>query len=646
MCGICGVAGADPRAVPLQVETLRAMTDVIRHRGPDDEGHHIDLGVALGARRLSIIDLPGGHQPIANEDESVWAVLNGEIYNFPDLRRELIRRGHTLTTRSDTETIVHLYEDHGADFVRKLRGMFAIAVWDTNARRLVLARDRMGVKPLYVAEGDFGLAFASEVKALIAGGLVEPRLDPVGAELFLAYGYVPGPRTMFAGVRKLDPATLLVWQDGDVVDERRYWTPWNGPAERGGSFQEDSEQLLELLRGAVRARMISDVPLGVMLSGGLDSSLIAALMAEHSSGPVETFSVGFEEDGRANELADAERVATRLGTVHHPVLTSAVEHPELLDRALWHLEDPVADLSALGFLLLSEVARAHVTVALSGQGADELLGGYFKHQVAWAAGLARRVPGPLRRGIGSLHRLAGADSAGGRAMTAITTGDPVARQLAMSRVVGADERAVLLTPEFCQELAEEEIAAAVRRNLDPRARSVLAEVLEGDRRLALVDLMFLYFDKMSMATSLEVRVPFMDQDVVSFCAGLPDDRAVLRTRRKALLKYAARGLVDDTIIDKPKRGFFVGALGTWLEVHRDALLRDILLDRRTLDRGQVREPALLALVEADGRHTKPNNRRLLSLLLLEMWQRLWLDGDGPGRQLFLASSDSRAPVVL
>src|SRR5438876_2621476 len=271
MCGICGVAAADPGRIPLEAPVIRAMTDVIEHRGPDDDGAHLAPGVALGMRRLSIIDLPSSAQPLANEDGSVWTVFNGEIYNFKELRKELEARGHQFVTHGDTETIVHLYEEYGVRFAARLRGMFAIAVWDAARRRLVLTRDRMGVKPLYLRVGSFGIAFASEVKSLIAGGLLEPALDPLAAELFMAYGYVPGPRTLFAGVRKLMPASTLVWEDGRLVSEREYWTPWDNAPEPapGTSWEEDQERLIELLRSSTRARMISDVPLGVMLSGGL-----------------------------------------------------------------------------------------------------------------------------------------------------------------------------------------------------------------------------------------------------------------------------------------------------------------------------------------------------------------------------------------
>lgn len=638
MCGICGVAARDPRLVPLDDATLQTMTDVIEHRGPDDDGHRREPGVALGMRRLSIIDLPASAQPLSNEDGSVWTVFNGEVFNFGELRAELQGRGHRLRTNGDTETIVHLYEDLGPAFARRLRGMFAVAVWDGPRRRLVLTRDRMGVKPLYVATGDFGLAFASEVKSLIAGGLVDPALDPLGAELFMAYGYVPGPRTLFAGVRKLPPATTLVWEDGRLVSEDAYWTPWDDPPpRRGEDWASDQEDLLELLRRSVRARMISDVPLGVMLSGGLDSSLITALMAEASTGPVRTFSIGFAEDAGSNELDDARHVARRLGTEHHELETSAVDHPELLDEALWHQEEPIADLSSLGFLLLSRLARERVTVALSGQGADELLGGYRKHQIAWLAGLVERGPRPARSVLAAGGRLAGAGSTLARGLAAMTAPDAAGRMLAMSRIVQPHERAETFTPEFLDPGAERAIAAVVEQHLDSRPLSVLAETLHLDSRLALVDNMLLYFDKMSMAASLEVRVPFMDHDVVAFCTALPDERRVSRGRRKELLKRASRGLVDDRIIDKPKRGFFHSALGAWLRTHGDSLFAETLLDARARERGLYREDTVRALVDAAGQEGKKASQRLFCLLLLEKWQRLYVDADAPARRAMAAA---------
>jgi asparagine synthase (glutamine-hydrolysing) len=627
MCGIAGVGSADPRRPPLGTEALRAMTAAIEHRGPDEDGHFLEPGVALGMRRLSVIDPAGSPQPVASEDGEITAVFNGEIYNFRELRAELEARGHRFATRGDGETIVHLYEELGPRFVERLRGMFAIALWDRPRRRLVLARDRMGVKPLYVAETDAGLAFASEVKSLVAGGLVRPRLDPAAAELFMAWGYVPGPLTLFAGVHKLDPATYLVHEAGEVVERRRYWSPWDAPPEGvGSSVEEDGERLLELLRTATRARMVSDVPLGVMLSGGLDSSLITALMAEVSKRPVQTFSVGFVEDAAANELADARHVARRLGTDHHELETSALDHPDLLDDALRHLEEPIADLSCVGLLLLSRLARETVTVALSGQGADELLGGYRKHQVAHGADLLRALP-PARAAVALAARAGAPESARARGLTALSVADPVERMLAMSRVVQPRERLALFTPEF---LGETDVGEPARRHREELAgRSALTQTLYLDSRLALVDNMLLYFDKMSMATSLEVRVPFMDHDLVSFCFALPDSRKVRRGNRKELLKRVSRGLIDDEIIDKRKRGFFRSALGSWLRAQQGGLLEQTLLDPRTAERGLYRRPEVESLLRASGGGDIKADQRLFCLFLLERWMREWVDAPAP-----------------
>jgi len=632
MCGICGLAGRATDQQPISPAILRAMTEVIVHRGPDEDGHHLAPGIALGARRLSIIDLPSSHQPTTNERGDVRAVFNGEIYNYPELRADLQSRGHRFATAGDTETIVHAYEEYGAGFPKWLRGMFAIAVWDEPRRRLVLARDRMGVKPLYYALTPRGLAFCSEIKSLLAGGLVEPRLDPMAAEIYLAYGYVPGPRTLFEGVSKLAPASTLVWEDGALREESVYWQPWDGARPAGASWREDQDALLGLLRESVRARMISDVPLGMMLSGGLDSSLLTALMAEQSAQPVKTFSVGFTEDAEANELADARRVARRLGTDHHELLTSATDHPSLIEDALWHLEEPVADLSFLGFLLLSRLAGEHVTVALCGQAADELLGGYAKHAVAHAADVLARVPAPGQRAVASIGARLPAASRLGRGLRAMATADDAVRQLQMSRVVLEGQRQALLSSGFRSAGADREFREIVRSRASGHFNTVLSETLFLDTKLALVDLMFLYFDKMSMAASLEVRVPFADHDVVAYCMALPDDRKVRRTRRKEILRRVSRGLLDDATIDKQKRGFFRAASSTWLDTHRDGIVRETLLDRRARDRGIFASAAVEDLVArplGPGRGGEP----LLAVLLLELWHRQFVDADGAGSRL-------------
>jgi asparagine synthase (glutamine-hydrolysing) len=631
MCGICGITARRGAAPAFDKTRLHAMTDAIVHRGPDERGAHIEPGVALGMRRLSVIDVAGSHQPIANEDGSVLAVFNGEIYNYRELREGLRRRGHQLRTEGDGETIVHLYEEHGVDFARRLEGIFAIALWDAPRRRLVLVRDQLGVKPLYYSLGREGLAFASEVKALIAGDLVTPELDPLAAELFLAFGFVPGPRSLFAGVQKLAPASRVVWEGDGPAQQQSYWSAYEAAGDSPSrpptaSWAEDQERLLELLRGATRAQMVSDVPLGSMLSGGLDSSLITALMAEHSPRPVKTFSIGFVEDADANELGDARHVAQRLGTDHHELLTSATDHPELLDEALWHVEEPIADISSLGFLLLSRLARQSVTVALSGQGADELLGGYRKHQIAALAGGLSRGPGALRAALAAAGRHASTGSTLARGLEAVATDDPAARLLAMSRVFEPTDRLALLAPGFRAPSLEQELAQTIRAQLPATGGGPLGETLALDTRLALVDNMLLYFDKTSMAASLEVRVPFLDTELVRFCAQLPDSRKVWRGRRKELLKRASAGLVDAEIIAKRKRGFFHAALGSWLRVHRDALLSDTLLDPRALAREQYDPAAVRALLATAGADGKKSDQRLFCLMLLERWQQVFVDG--------------------
>jgi asparagine synthase (glutamine-hydrolysing) len=611
----------------MEPAALRAMCDIISHRGPDDEGQLIEPGVALGMRRLSILDLQTGGQPISNEDGSIWTVFNGEIYNFRELRAQLSGR-HRLSTKGDTETIVHLYEEHGSRFPEHLRGIFGIAVWDRSHRRLVLTRDRMGVKPLYLAETSDGLGFASEIKSLIAGGIVSPSLDPVSAELFLAFGYVPGPRTLFAGVRKLLPGTTMVWQDGQVVAEETYWRPTlSRPGRRRRSWNEDQEELLALLRRAVREQMVSDVPLGVMLSGGLDSSLVTALMTEVSDQPVKTFSVGFSNDGHVNELPDARHVAHVLGTDHHELLTEAQEQPEMLDDLLWHMEEPVADLSAFGFLMISRLARQSVKVALSGQGADEILGGYRKHQVAYGTELLRRLPVPIRGALGATSKVLPVDSTAARGMQALITNDPAKRLLAMSRVLQSSQRAAVLEPGFMVPFAESVISDVITQHVPNGHVSVLTQTLYLDTRLALADQLFLYFDKMSMATSLEVRVPFADHDLVSFCLSLPDRRKVWLLRRKELLRRASKGLVTDRVLTKKKQGFFRSSVGPWLCGHRE-FVREILLDDCTLARQQFQSRALARLIDGAGAHGIKLDQQLLCVLLLELWQRLFIDDGG------------------
>jgi asparagine synthase (glutamine-hydrolysing) len=642
MCGICGVVARDPREVPLSGDDLTTMVDSLTHRGPDERGELRAPGIAMGMRRLSIIDVAGGHQPVVNEAHTVWAMQNGEIYNFAQLRDRLTG-DHVLASRCDTEVIVHLYEESADAFQKDLRGMYAIAVWDSVRRRLTLVRDRLGIKPLYITEGELGLAFASEIKALLAAGVVEPRLDRQAAELFLAYGYVPGPRTLFEGVRKLMPATLLVYEAG-TASHRTYWTPIgsNGEPARG-SRRELEEQLLALLRTSVREHLIADVPLGLMLSGGLDSSLIGALMAEATTGPIKTFSIGFSNLPAGNELADARRVAERLGAEHHEIELDPQDEPTVLEDMLWHLEEPVADLSCLGFQLLSELAQRHVKVALSGQGADELLGGYRKHQIAHGADVIAKLPLAQTALLAAGTAIGRNGSTAERGLRAVSEVDHVRRLLAMSRVTQATQREELFTTRLRTADGEQVIGDAIRQHELPGSRSILTQTRHTDLRMALVDQLFLYFDKMSMATSLEVRVPFVDDRLVSFCFALPDDASVSLLRRKAILRRVARDIIAPDTISKKKVGFFHSALVGWLERHR-VYVQDILLAERSRARGQLNTETVRGLLSSNAIAHKKGAQVVFSALMLELWQRLYVDGDFRAR-LAVSRSAARDGMV-
>jgi asparagine synthase (glutamine-hydrolysing) len=623
MCGICGVVqiGGEPREV-ISPELLDRMTDAMTHRGPNDRGTYQRDGVALGARRLSIVDLEAGHQPFANETGEIWGLQNGELYNHDRLRDELRADGHVFGSRCDTEILPHLYERHGDDMAAQLRGKFAFAVWDGQRRRAVVARDRLGVKPLYWAQvGDLVL-FASELKSLLASGMIGSELDYEAIDAYLTLGYFSGPRTPLAGVHKLMPGHQLVI-DENGVDDAAYWS-YPRPNERNGlSAREWQEAVIDQLEDAVRSRLMSDVPLGAMLSGGLDSSLIVALMARNMSEPVKTFSVGFREDGTKNELSDARLVSNELGTDHFEIELSHAEAVVDLDTLVNQLDEPIADLSALGFTALSHLAAQHVTVALSGQGADELFGGYAKHQAAAAAAVFRRLPAPARalatrvgmRGPARARRIA----------ETLAAPDPVERLLAMSGKLDDGLRRKLLRGPLAEidGLAARKVLAAAAGDIDS---DPLSSTLYMDGQLALVDDMLHYFDRASMAHSLEVRVPFLDHHFVEFAATVPAHLKVHRMRHtKHVLKEAARGLVPDAIIDKPKLGFFAGSVDGWMAAQTERNIADYLLTSNPryadfLDREAVAE---LIRRHADG-SDRTNGRLLLAILMLEVWLSTFL----------------------
>jgi asparagine synthase (glutamine-hydrolysing) len=635
MCGICGVIQIEGELrTVVAPDVLDSMTDTMVHRGPNDRGTYQRAGVALGVRRLSIVDVAGGHQPFLSEDGAVAAIQNGELYNHEEVRAELARKGHHLRTRCDTEILPHLYEDVGDRLPERVRGKFGLAVWDGRRRRAMIARDRLGVKPLYYARCGDLLVFASELKSLLASGLVDGALNYEAIDAYLTLGFFPGPQTPLAGVAKLPPGHRLVVGDGEVRVEA-YWR-YPLPAPRTGlSVDEHAEGLLAELEESVRLRLMSDVPLGAMLSGGIDSSLIVALMARHTSGSVKTFSVGFVEDD-LNELADAREVAQRFGTDHHELELSRADAELDLPRLAWFMDEPLADLSSIGFLALSELASRHVTVALSGQGADELLGGYPKHQAASVAALGARVPGFLWRAGIAIGARGPARSR--RASRTLSAPNSVERLIAMSGRIDDD-----LRPALFRGPLHGSDGSAARRVVADRLGSFsdtpLTETLYIDAKLALVDDMLHYFDRASMAHSLEVRVPFLDHQVVEYCAGIPAELKVRRLTTKYLLKRASRGILPDRIIDKRKIGFFAASVDGWLRDQAGGAIAEYLL---------APQPHYAEILDPQGvrdlvrRHAempdRADARLLLAILMLEVWLSSYLP-----RAL---GQSSPSPIVL
>ena len=561
--------------------------------------------MSIGVRRLSVVDVAAGHQPFANENCSVWAAQNGELFNHEELRRELAADGHSLSSQCDTEVIPHLYERYGEDFPTRLRGMFAIALWDQSRERAMLVRDRLGVKPLYYAISDDTVWFASELKVLLASGVVEPRLDQDALEAYFAFGFCPGTETLVAGVSKLSPGHRLIVENGGVRDEP-YWKYPSAETDRSLDARTAPQMLLDQLEESVVLRLMSDVPLGVMLSGGLDSSLIAALMARNMREPLKTFSIGFT--GSTNELGDAQLIAERLGADHHAIELDPSANVDL-DALAWHLDEPVADLSSLGFFQLSKLAASEVTVALSGQGADELFGGYSRHRAMAAVRLWERLPAPelrralLRLGPSQLQRL-----------DAIASMSPADRYMTLKGVLPTAKLSELVRAPGGG------VEALLLELLRTAGTDPLSQFLQVDARLGLVDDMLHYFDRMSMAHSLEVRVPFLDHKLVEFAARVPPSLKVRRLKTKWIVKQAARGLVPNVIIDKAKVGFFNASVEGWIERALRGSVRETLTDPGCRYDAYIDASAIRRLAFADpATRTRADRHLLLAVTMFEHW---------------------------
>jgi asparagine synthase (glutamine-hydrolysing) len=620
---MCGIAGKVTGLGDVPVGLVEAMCERQEHRGPDSRGIHRSNGVALGIQRLRVIDLQTGDQPIYNEDRSVAVVLNGEIYNFQELRADLEQRGHSFYTRTDTEVIAHLYEERGPDLVEELHGMFSFAVWDDRRRRLLLARDRVGKKPLFYSHGDGWLSFASELPALMADPDVPAEVDPSSIDTYLAYGYIPAPWSVWRDVHKLPPAHALVWEDGRVSTER-YWR-LDYSHKRTEDRRELEEELRERLGAAVRRRMISDVPLGAFLSGGVDSSIVVSEMAAASTLPVKTYSIGFEEE-EYNELPQARLVAERFGTDHHEFVVQP-DAIALVPKLVRHYGEPYADSSAIPTFHLAEVTRRHVTVALNGDGGDESFAGYLRHVANSLTGRLDGVPRPLRSGVAALGR-AIPEQAGSRGLLSrarrllvSVDADAIERYRLHVSVFNDAERAELLDPEFRASVdasrAPDVIGVPWRA---ASGSSTLDRLLEVDVNSYLPGDLLPKVDIASMAYSLEARSPFLDPEVMEFAASLPPREKASMGRKKLLLRRAYRGHIPDSILDGAKRGFGV-PLGAWFRGDLESYARELLLDRTTLDRGYLNEPAVRSILDAHAAGQGDRSLQLWALVMLESWQR-------------------------
>jgi asparagine synthase (glutamine-hydrolysing) len=605
---------------------IEAMCERQAHRGPDSRGVFAGDGVGLGIQRLRVIDLETGDQPVFNEDRSIAVVLNGEIYNFRELREELQRRGHTFATNGDTEVIAHLYEEHGEDLVAHLNGMFAFALWDERRRRLLIARDRVGKKPLFYAEYEGRLSFASELAALMADPSIPREVDPAAIDCYLAYGYIQAPRSIWRDVRKLPPAHLLVWEEGRSRIER-YWR-LDYSRKLDAPRAELEEELRRQVGAAVRRRMIADVPLGALLSGGVDSAVVVSEMSAASPRPVKTFSIGFEHEGY-NELPLARLTAERFGTDHEEFVVEP-EAIEIVPRLVRHYGEPFADSSAIPSFYLAELTRSRVTVALNGDGGDESFAGYLRYVAGSMSGGLDHVPGSLRSGVAAAAEVAlragdarGVRSYGRRFLTSIGEDGP-GRHGALVCIFSAAERDALLADRVPAEArgATEEVIAGPWREASGRSR--LDVLLETDVGTYLPGDLLVKMDIASMAHSLEARSPLLDHELMEFAASLPAGMKTSLGRKKRILRSAYRGRVPDEVLDGKKRGFGV-PLGAWFRNELRDFTRDVLLDSRTLDRGLLRAEPVRALLDQHDLGGSDRSMQIWTLLMLELWQREFVD---------------------
>jgi asparagine synthase (glutamine-hydrolysing) len=640
MCGIAGRFNFNPSHAVSRAG-LVAMTDAVIHRGPDAGGYYLDGAIGLGHRRLSIIDLATGDQPIGNEDGSVQVIFNGEIYNFAEVRRELIAHGHRFRTNSDTEVIAHGYEQWGEHCVDRFRGMFAFAVWDATSRRLLLARDRLGVKPLYYAAVPGGIVFGSEIKSLLEDPEVPREWRAEALDAYLTLLYIPAPDTIYRGIHKLPPAHILIAERGTIRTSRYWDLEFTGD----GDPAREEDYLAELdahLREAVQLRLVSDVPLGAFLSGGIDSSTVVAYMVEASRTPPVTIAVGFEHQG-FDEVQHAETVARHLGCDFH-ALTASPQVEELLPKLAWHFDEPFADSSAVPTYYVSKAARELVTVALSGDGGDELWAGYARHRVEHWEQRVRTALGPATRAAGWLGQALPLSVKGARSLRHLAA-DPD-QAYAFKHAYGMfepDAKGRLYSGDFRRAINGHDAFASFRdayqacKSSDPLDRSMYV-----DARTYMIDDVLTKVDRMSMAVSLEAREPLLDHKLLEFAARVPASLKLKDGQSKYLLRRVLEQRVPRSIIERKKSGF-AAPIGEWLRGPLAPMTNELLLDGRLRQRGIFNHGEVTRLWQEHRSGQGDHRHRLWQLIMLELWFRAFIDGTGK-RQATAVGAQAPEPL--
>ncbi len=637
MCGIAGVFHYVTRE-PVEPDLLQAMANSMVHRGPDDSGYFLDSGVGFGFRRLSIIDIEGGHQPMTNADESTWAMLNGEIYNFRELRRELESVGHQFRTASDTETIVHGYDRWGPQLTTKLNGMFGLAVWDKSSQQLMLARDHMGIKPLYYFDDGRRLVFGSELRAILADTTVPREVDPEALRIFLTYGYLPSPFTLFKNIKKLQPGhRLLAGSHGVRVE--RFWTTVPR-IDNNISVDDAVEHYTTLVNQAVDRQMVSDVPVGSLLSGGVDSGIVTAAMCLSTgdgaqTDPVQSFTVGFGADFEWDEIDDAAETASLLGTDHTSFEIEIDDFADFFQTSTWHLEEPVLSQSTFAYYELTKRASDHVKVVLTGQGADEPWAGYHRYfGERYGTNVRWLVDNPLTHAV--IDRLPDSNrhtSRLRRATESLGEHDALSRFVNIHSVFGDTDVAALMHGDLTTEVLDIDAASPMRYwQRDVTHLGGLAQLLYIDSRMSLPDDLLLYGDKLSMANSLETRVPLIDVEIMEFVESLPSDFKLRGRNTKHVHKKAAENWLPDHVINRIKRGFAT-PVDTWFQGALDSFLNDTMLAPDSAC-GEFFERAELDRILREHQSGARNHRRQLTTLLsFELWHRQFVRSSSPSSSL-------------